>query len=98
MSARAKEGWRGTSLFHFSELCPAQLPPGSASRASLQALQEQTARLASEDISADKEDMRGLRKNNVCREVICLLSHNHSMTELFTKSPHTAVFEQSYYP
>lgn len=95
VSARAREGGRGISLSPLSELWPAQLPP--ASPASLQALKEQMAHPASGDVSADKEHMRGITENNICREVIYLLSHNHSMTELFTKTPHRAVFEQSYY-
>lgn len=44
--------------------------------ASLQALQEQITHLSSGDISADKEDMREIRENNICREAIFLLPHN----------------------
>lgn len=54
--------------------------------------------LTSEDTSTDKKGMREIRKNNICRKVICLLSHNHSMRDLSTKNPHTTVPEQSYYP
>lgn len=89
-------GGRGISVFSVSKLWPARL--GSPSQASLQALWEQIAHLASEDISADKEDVGGIKKNSIYRKVVCLVSHNHSITELSTENPHTTASEQSYYP